>query len=294
MTTTADPGAPLVPDDLVLSHFSLGRFLPFEERVRAANDAGFRGIGFYVGDYQRLRHEGRTDADLRSILDDAGLRLVEIEALRGWSADGHGRSSYRALEDAVFALNDALGPAETVQVIGPFDGDLDDAAAAFAGVCDRAAAHGLAAAIEFLPEMSNIPDAATAMDIVRRAGRDNGGLCVDVWHHYRGANDEAMLRAIPPGRIFTVQFNDGPRRRVDTDYYTDCTRFRLPPGEGDFDLVRFLQLLDGMGVRRPLSVEVLSSALQQQPPGAVARRLASQTRKVVTTARVSNLQRAET
>jgi sugar phosphate isomerase/epimerase len=275
----------LGPDDLILSHFSLGRSRPFEERVRAAAEAGFAAMGLYIGEYQRLRAEGARDADLRSVLDHYGMPLVEIEALRGWSATGADRAAYLQTERSVFAMSDALGPGHHVQVIGPYTGTLDDAAEAFAGVCDRAAEHGLAAAIEFLPEMSNIPDAATAMHIVTRADRANGGICLDCWHHFRGANDDDMLRAIPVERIFTVQFNDGPRRPVDPDYYTDCTRYRDAPGEGEFDLAGFLGLLAESGVRLPLSVEVISTDLLQRPAAEVARRLAGTTRAVVASAR---------
>jgi sugar phosphate isomerase/epimerase len=290
MSTAAEalaalPGyADLGPGDLILSHFSLGRFRPFEERVRAAAEAGFAAMGLYVGDYQRLRAEGAADADLRAVLDQHGMRVVEIEALRGWSATGAERAAYLQTEQSVFAMSDALGPGHHVQVIGPYTGTLDDAAEAFAGVCDRAAEHGLAAAIEFLPEMSNIPDAATAMQIVTAAGRANGGICLDCWHHFRGANDDGMLRAVPAERIFTVQFDDGPRQRVDPDYYTDCTRHRNVPGEGEFDLAGFLRLVGEMGVRLPLSVEVMSDDLQPRPAGEVARRLAEATRAVVAVA----------
>src|SRR5688500_3203507 len=280
------PGYPdLDPDDLILSHFSLGRTRPFEERVRAAAEAGFAAMGLYIAEYQRLRAEGIGDADLRAVLDEHGMRVVEIEALRGWSATGPEREAYRATERAVFAMSDALGPGHHVQVIGPYTGTLDDAAEAFAGVCDRAAEHGLCAAIEFLPEMSNIPDADTAMEIVRRAGRDTGGICLDTWHHRRGANDDDMLRRIPPERIFAVQIDDGPRRRVDADYYTDCTRYRELPGEGDFDVAGFLRLLAGMGVRVPLSVEVISPVLLEQPADELARRLYESTSTVMSAAR---------
>lgn len=275
----------LGPDDLILSHFSLGRFRPFEERVRAAADAGFAAMGLYIGDYERLRAEGATNADLCAVLSHYGMRVVEIEALRGWSAIGPEQDAYRRKERSVFAMSDALGPGHHVQVIGPYTGTLDDAAQAFAGVCDRAAEHGLAAAIEFLPEMTNIPDAATAMRIVEAVGRANGGICLDCWHHFRGANDDDMLRAIPAEHIFTVQFDDGPRQRVDPDYYTDCTQYREIPGDGDFDLAGFLRLLAEMGVRLPLSVEVMSAKLQDRTAGEVARRLADATRAIVTQCR---------
>jgi sugar phosphate isomerase/epimerase len=94
-----------------------------------------------------------------------------------------------------------------------------------------------------------------------------------------------MLRATPAERIFTVQFGDGPRQRVHPDYYTDCTRYRNIPGEGEFDLVGFVRLLDEMGVRLPLSVEVISADLQQRPASEVARRLAGATRAVLASAR---------
>jgi sugar phosphate isomerase/epimerase len=242
-------------------------------------------MGLYIGEYQRLRAEGATDADLRAVLGAHGMRVVEIEALRGWTATGPERDAYLETERAVFAMSDALGPGHHVQVIGPYVGTLDDAAEAFAGVCDRAAEHGLCAAIEFLPEMSNIPDAATAMEIVTRAGRANGGICLDSWHHFRGADDDGMLRRIPAERIFAVQIDDGPRQRVDADYYTDCTRYRELPGEGEFGLRGFLSLLAGMGVRIPLSVEVISVSLQQRPADEVARRLHDSTRAVMAAAR---------
>ena len=279
------PGYPdLGPDDLILSHFSLGRFRPFEERVRAAAEAGFAAMGLYIGDYERLRAEGASDADLRAVLGHYGMRVVEIEALRGWTATGPQRDAYLQTEKRVFTMSDALGPGHHVQVIGPYAGTLDDAAQAFAGVCDRAAEHGLAAAIEFLPEMTNIPDAATAMQIVTRAGRANGGICLDSWHHFRGADDDDMLRAIPAEAIFAVQFDDGPRQRVDPDYYTDCTLHREVPGDGDFDLAGFLRLLAEMGVRLPLSVEVMSAKLHDQTAGEITQRLAGATRAVVAAA----------
>ena len=280
------PGYPdLGPDDLVLSHFSLGRHGSFERRVAAAAGAGFAAIGLYVGEYRRLRAEGASDADLRAVLDAHGLRVVEVEALRGWTSSGAERDRYLEQEREAFALSDALGPGHHLQVIGPYGGTLDQAAEALAGVCDRAAEHGLAVAVEFLPEMSNIPDAATALDLVTRTGRANAGLCVDIWHHVRGADDADLLRAVPAERVFAVQVNDGPRHRVDPDYYLDCTRHRLPLGEGDFDLTGFLRLLAELGVRLPLSVEVMSTELLQQPVEDVARRLAETTRAVLAASR---------
>ncbi len=280
------PGYPdLNPDDLILSHFSLGRHVPFPERVAAAADAGFAALSLFAGDYERLRAEGWSDAGLRAVLDASGLRVVELEALSGWWSGGPERAAYLERERRILAMGDVLGPAHHVQAIGPYEGPLEAAAERFAALCDRAAEHGMGVALEFLPEMSNIPDAGVALQLVELADRPNGGLCIDVWHHYRGAADDALLRAVPAHRVLSVQFNDGPRQRVLSDYHDDCITHRLPPGDGEFDLPRFLDVLAEMGVRLPLSVEVINADLQRRLPlPELARLLVDRTRAVVAAA----------
>ena len=55
-------------DQLVLSHFSLARDHPIEDRVRAAAAAGFDGIGFFAGQYPTLG-DGWNVARIRELLD---------------------------------------------------------------------------------------------------------------------------------------------------------------------------------------------------------------------------------
>jgi sugar phosphate isomerase/epimerase len=273
-----------VSDQLVLSHYSI-RWASFPERVRAAAAAGYAGIGLYLREYERLRAAGHRDSELVDILAEHGQRVYEIEAIRGWASTGAVHEQYLRDLDIVDDMVAAFGPAHHVQVIGPYQGGLDEAAAGYAEVCDRLAVHGMGAAIEFLPEMSNIPDAASAWEIVGLADRGNGGLCVDSWHHFRGADDLEMLAAIPSERVLDVQLNDGPPRKVDPDYYTDCTRHRLIPGTGAFDLVGFVRTLDASGVDVPFSVEVISQDLERLPPEEAARRMADGTRAVLAAAR---------
>jgi sugar phosphate isomerase/epimerase len=269
--------------DLVLATYSLPRGVDFAERVTAAAAGGFASIGLSTGEYAAALAAGRSTDEMRALLDDHGLHVSEIEALRGWSAPHE--PAYVELERLVVEIATELGPAHHVQVLGPFTGDLDEGAEAFAALCERLADHGLLAAIEFLPEMTNIPDAGVAMELVRRAGHPAGGLCVDVWHHERGAADPALLRAIPAERVHAVQLDDGPRSRVDADYYTDCTQHRRVPGEGGFDLVGFVRLLDDLGVDQPVSVEVLSAELQRLPSTEAVVRMAEGTRRVLQRAR---------
>jgi sugar phosphate isomerase/epimerase len=271
-------------DDLVLSHFSI-RHATFAQRARAATAAGYVGIGLYLKEYQRLRNEGRTDAQLHATLDEHGQQVVEFEALRGWASRGDAHLTCLQHLDVIDAMAEAFGPAHHVQVIGPYEGSVDDAAEGFAMVCDRLAQSGMRAALEYFPEMSNIPNVDAAWEIVQLAGRSNGGLCVDSWHHFRTGDTFEQLARIPGDRIVGVQINDGPRHRVVPDYYTDCTNYRLIPGEGDFDLVGLVRTLDAAGVDVPFEVEVISLDLDRLPAGEAAQRMADGTRAVLAAAR---------
>lgn len=271
-------------DSLVLANGSLLRE-PFDRLVEAAAGAGFDGIGLSLGRYGELQSGGWTDTAMRALLDGHGLRLVELEVLRGYfsacaAADPATVARRHAAERTLFGVAERFG-VRHVQAIGSFSDPLGpDAAEAFAGLCDRAAEHGVLVALEFIPT-SNIPDAGVATAIVTEAGRPNGGLCVDSWHHFRGPGDEGLLRAMPPGKVFVVQIDDGPGEPVSSDFIADTLHHRCVPGEGEFDLPRFLGLLRSIGVDAPISVEVMSDALLGLPAPDVAARLAAGTRAVL-------------
>ena len=161
--------------------------------------------------------------------------------------------------------------------------DLDRAAEALAGVCDRAREHGLLVTLEYLP-WSGIADAATALAIVERSGRANATLMVDTWHTFRGPTDEAQLRKLPGARVGSVQINDAPAEPAD-DLVSETLQARLVPGEGAIPLVRWLRILDEIGSTAPIGVEVFSKALDALPPVEVGRRCGAAARAVLAAAR---------
>jgi sugar phosphate isomerase/epimerase len=272
----------LTRQDMILSYFSLrGASSPqgpaFEERLDAAAAAGFSAVGLLIPEYQALRKRGHTDAELVEALESRGLVLAEIEALLGWAATGDMLKLSEPQLDTACHMAEVFG-ARHLQAIGPFEGTTRDAAAAFARVCDRAAEVDLRVAIEFLP-FNNIVDAGVALEIVNGADRPNGGLCVDVWHHFRGARDDALLRAIPPERVVAIQLSDGTLEPEDPDYVKDCMENRKPLGEGEFDLPGFLGILEEIAPDVPRSYEVISTALGALSPKDAAQRIADGARR---------------
>ena len=67
--------------ELVLSHFSLPRAHPIEERVRLAAAAGFDGIGLYTGHYAQLEAKGSPRTACASSWTEHDIRLREIEVI---------------------------------------------------------------------------------------------------------------------------------------------------------------------------------------------------------------------
>ena len=263
----------------------------FVERAEAAAEAGFAGLSLFIDDHRRARESGLSDAELRRVLDDHGLAVAEIDPLLTWLPGlepGHGvveagRELVAHGEDEFYRVADALGARSiNAALADPGELDLDAVADAFAKLCDRAAAHGLLVHLEFLP-WTRIGDAATAARIVERAGRPNGGVMLDAWHHFRSGSPDT---AIPAARVLGIQLCDAPAR-PEPDPITETLHRRLVPGEGDADLVGLLRHLGAGGCTAPIGVEVFSDPLAALPVWEVARRVAAAARGILAAASVA-------
>jgi sugar phosphate isomerase/epimerase len=230
----------------------------FAQRCRAASDAGFAGIGLHTGD------PARTDVDgMRAVLADTGLELVEIEFLGGWALD----VDEPALEASVTAIEAVAGAFGGRHVsAGEFRGgrlDLDAAAERLAALAARLAP--LLLAVEPFP-WSALPDAGTAVELLRRAGAPNAGLMVDVWHFWNGGADLDLLTGPPAA----VQLNDGPL--VHEDFLRHARAARMLPGEGDLDVTGLVRAVHATGFDGPWCVEVNTPDFRALPVDEAAKR----------------------
>ncbi len=232
-----------------------------EDRLSAATEAGFSGIGLYIGEYQRLKAAGLAHGWLDEQLARYGQCVAEIEVVRGWATDDQSDAAHE-FELLAWEMADRF-QSRYLQAIGPYDGSAEDAGRRFGSLCDRASDHGLVVGLEFLP-FTNIIDARDALNVVEIAGRDNGGVCVDIWHHVRGANDQALIDAIPTEKIMGIQMSDGPLAQEMESYYDDCLRRRRAPREGDMPTTQFVRGLIDKGVSVPWSLEVCNDEVWGQ------------------------------
>ena len=255
----------------------------FDERLAAASAAGYQGIGLRPAHVKEDRAAGRTDADLRARLDEHGLEVIEVGFAADWWAGGEQGARAVTHERALYELAEAVGARHVLFITGPAGQPVELLAGKFAAVCDRAAEHGLKVALECLP-WTGVPDLGLGWELVRQAGRGNGGLVLDTWHLRRGGTTEEMVRAIPPERFLTIQLSDG-RHEVVGGHLDDTFQRRELPGEGEFGLAGLLRLVESLGVTAPVGVEVLSERMRAVPVPERARLGMDATRAVLAAAR---------
>jgi len=83
--------------------------------------------------------------------------------------------------------------------------------------------------------------------------------------------------------VVVIQFDDADAY-AGGDLLEDTMKRRLP-GEGTFDLVGFIRLLDSIGVTAPISVEIISPEQQARPVIEAAKRAHDTSRAVIAAAR---------
>jgi sugar phosphate isomerase/epimerase len=272
-------------DDInwVLFAGTLGFGSSIDARVEAAHATGCTRVSLGAPDVARLAEDGVSGEDLGRRLRGEGL-TVGMDPVMAWYG---GTPLANAFGE--FGLDDEMRMCEALQVswmsaIGPFmPADVsDDLVDRFGALCDRAADFGAQVQYEFMP-ISAIADLTTAWDIVQAADRSNGGVAFDTWHFFRGNPDWAALEALPGDRVYSVQVSDG-RAEVRGSLSED-TMNRLVPGDGVFDLVGVLRVLDRIGALGWVGPEVISPATEAMDPVDAAQLTIGRTRELIAQAR---------
>ena len=257
---------------------------PMRELVDAMTQADLRLLSFWPpATYQRARADGWSDRDLRALLDDNGITVHDADALVAWvGADDPGGPYFEeTTPDQVFAAAEALG-ARYVNVLltgRRANVTVDGAAEVLAGVCDRAAEHGVGVTVEFATR-SAVTDINSACEVIERCGRDNVGICMDTWAFHFGASGlDALAAAVP--RIFTLQLDDAPAERPED--FGHATRYhRLVPGDGAIDYAGIFGALGAGNSNAPVVLEVFNDELlAHHGVAGFARHLADATRAVL-------------
>lgn len=243
--------------------------LPPPDFIHAAADAGFSGVGLRLlrvtGDspgYPLMADPAALRAT-RAAMRATGLAVRDIEFVRITP-----QIDIAGLAPMLDAGAD-LGARHLIAA--PYDDDLSRLADGLGDLSALAASRQIGVVLEFFP-WTVVPDLATCWRVVQQAGPEIG-ILVDSLHFDRSDPDHALLASIPSARLPFAHLCDAPRLPVygSQDLLHTARAERLPPGQGEIELDRFIEALPK---DIDLSLEVpMTQMLTERGGAAVLRRI---------------------
>lgn len=245
---------------ITISSWTLGDKCTFEERVKAAKDAGFEGIGLRAETYVDALNEGLSDREIMGILEKYDMRVTEVEYIVQWAEEDRSyEQKYK--EQMCFHMCKLFGVAHiNCGLMEKYSTEYT--AQKLKELCGRAGY--LMIGLEPMP-YSGIPNVKKAWEVVKASGCENAKIILDSWHWLRAGQpvDICVLEGIPADKIVSVQINDVYERAyAKTVLRDESMHDRLAPGTGCGDTEAFCRMLKEKGVK-PLAVgvEVISDKI---------------------------------
>lgn len=206
--------------------------------------------------------EAVSAEDTLLALNDRGVKLVAAAYQGGLLlAQGEPRKAHfdhfkrRLALCERFAIPTMLLVADFARA--PEAQDLARAVVSLAQAAQWAAGFGVRLALEFRGSDAFCASLDTAITLVEQCGEPNAGVCLDVFHYYKGPSKAEDLERLTAGNLFHVQVCDvaGVPRELMTD--SD----RVMPGDGDFRLEPIVRRLKEVGYTGPVTLELMNPVL---------------------------------
>uniref|UniRef100_UPI003D8BF3AF bifunctional sugar phosphate isomerase/epimerase/4-hydroxyphenylpyruvate dioxygenase family protein n=1 Tax=Gordonia sp. B7-2 TaxID=3420932 RepID=UPI003D8BF3AF len=239
------------------------------EKLHACASAGFDGVEIFEPDLISSDH---SPEEIRALAARLGLALYLYQPLRdleGVEEDVFADTLRRA--EATFVTAQRLG-IDTILVcsnVATATIDSDEVSASqLRRLGDVAAGYGIRIAFEALAWGRYIDDYRRSWRVVELADHRSVGLCLDSFHVLSRGHDPAAIATIPGDKIFFLQLADAPALSMDVLSWS--RHHRLFPGEGAFDLARFVGHVLTAGYDGPLSLEVFNDTFRQTDPARTA------------------------
>jgi len=234
------------------------------QKLQAIAAARFDGIELFEADF--VNFDGSA-ADLRAMAGDLGLSIDLYQPFRdfeGMPDADHARNCDRA--ERKFDLMQALGAPTLLVCSNTSERSLADpqrSAAQLHELAERAARRNLRIGYEALAWGRHVNRYRQAWAIVERADHPHLGLVLDSFHTLSLGDDPSAIATIPGEKIFFLQMADAPILAMDVVQW--ARHHRCFPGQGQFDLERYLALVLRAGYAGPLSLEIFNDVFRETP-----------------------------
>ena len=233
-----------------------------KEKMQACAIAGFDGIEIFEQD---LVTSPLSPGDVRSMAADLGLGLDLYQPFRDF--DGVAPDLLKAnlrRAEAKFNLMSRLGMDTILVCSNVATATIDDDAVRaeqLAQLAGLAGDHGIKVAYEALAWGKHVNDYEHAYRLVEMVDHPNLGTCLDSFHILSRDWDTAPIEKLDPEKIFFVQVADAPKLTMDVLSWS--RHYRVFPGEGQFELAKFMGHVVRAGYSGPVSLEVFNDVFRQ-------------------------------
>ena len=233
-----------------------------KEKMQACAIAGFDGIEIFEQD---LVTSPLSPEQVRTMAADLGLGLDLYQPFRdfdGVTPDLLKANLRRA--EAKFKLMARLGMDTILVCSNVATATIDDdglRAEQLAQLANLAGDHGVKVAYEALAWGKYVNDYEHAYRLVEMVDHPNLGTCLDSFHILSRDWETSHIEAFNPEKIFFVQVADAPKLSMDVLSWS--RHYRVFPGEGQFELAKFMGHVVRAGYTGPVSLEVFNDVFRQ-------------------------------
>ena len=234
------------------------------EKLEAIAAARFDGFELFEPDL--INYNG-TPAEVGAIAADLGLACELYQPFRDF--EGSPDAVFRRNLDRAerkFDVMEALGAplmlvcSNTQPNVLP---EEERAAEQLYELAERAARRNLRIGFEALAWGRKTNLFSQAWSIVQRANHPHLGLILDSFHTLSLRDDPSGIVKIPGDKIFFMQLADAPLLVMDVLQW--ARHYRNFPGQGQFDLENFFELVLLAGYTGPMSLEVFNDLFREAP-----------------------------
>jgi 2-keto-myo-inositol isomerase len=241
------------------------------EQVRVVAEAGFAGIELWVNDLDAYVAAGGTLRELRAMVADTGIAVVNAIAFFAW-ADADAATRERGFAQAEREMR-MLAQLGCVAVAAPPFGNVAGVSLAamaghFARLAELGRRVGVEPYLEFWGRADTLSRLSEAVYVAMESGLPDAKLLLDPFHMYTGGSELASLAYLNGANIGIVHVNDYPAAPP-REQISDAER--VFPGEGVAPTQAFANLLHQAGYRGYLSLELFMEAYPGQSALEVAR-----------------------
>lgn len=252
---------------------------PLLEKIRVAAETGYAAIELWHDEIEEYVAAGGTLGDLKKHVADAGLAIPTTIYLADWF-DADAERYPQILDVCKRRMQDAATLGAKYVIASPPAGDADYAlgAARYRELLEAGESIGVQPSMEFLGFVGQLNTIEDAVDVMQRSGRSDATTILDPFHVFRGGGTVESISNLNADQIAISHFNDIPAEPPREQQHDPD---RVMPGDGTFDLRRYLELLLATGYEGFLSLELFREDLWKKDPVDVAREGLDKMRRVV-------------